>query len=910
MTQINPISVDAAKALLELASSHEVERWLREHISDDVLDNDSYWRPVGDQLSNAGPIEASPDEINPLVERVVNGMEAVIELKWREATTTQEPKSPNEAIEKLFGFPGGKARVLSSDFAQRQADQVELIMRGTRNQPTVVVRDKGIGIHPADFPSTIVSLGQSTKGQRPYLVGMYGQGGSSAFEKSAYTVIVSRRHINHLDGQDDLAGWTIVRRQLATRVHRYSYLTSPDGNQSVPWFLGSIAEQVGLQFGTQVAHINYRELGPFSEQRVTNRAWYTLNFRLFDPLIPWTLREERSQMPNESRTMRGVPYRIGELPETTGGGLPPAENSGNTSVRHHVLFEYPDETFGKIKVEWWVLQDEAVGDGRRRANHAQSVDPYRDPQRRYARRRVAITRGGQTHAALTTRVFELERLRQVARSIIVQVDTDDLSFEAGASFFASNRADLKSETEAAVERAIRAAIETYRDDLRAIDRERQNEMVRGRGASDESAIRDRLDRIIREFQRNRLGVAPDPSGGSSRKRGGFVGKEVPTFLRFANPSVLELRAGIPTHIDLLTDAADRTIHDRRTKFLINAGTSQITASIVGGGDGRWRMEVRADADAAPSTRGLLAASLESEQVFFVQTQTPRPAVVVPPPPPYEGNNPPTQFRFRSQNGTVRIRPGTARVSIHTDAVDTLFADAELNLQTPQGISLKGTGGPRNGEIRLSLDVPNTPSPDPFGTISATLLLANGMELKDSAPVVIDPPLDRGGTEDSVPTPNYRIVDVRRFPADESEESWDNMAAILDTESSWGGTDVAAYVIHEDDDAREDQRRIVFYLNADNNALRTAEQRLVETRSETTVDSFRQQFRTLICYHLYLMAINEIERNTRESEITSDRYDGPAYLGYRQEMIRMNNTLLYSQREFQQALENVSDSEGE
>ena len=910
MTQIDPISVEAAKELLALASSDQVERWLREHVSDDVFDIDSYWRPVGDLLSNAGAIEASPDEINPLVERIVNGMEAVIELKWRQAALGKEPKSPRDAIEKLFGIPNGRSRVLSSDMAQRHADQVELIFRGNSDLPTVIVRDHGIGIHPIDFSGTIVAIGQSNKGQKPYLIGMYGQGGSSAFEKSAYTIILSRRHPEHLDGKEDCAGWTVVRRQLATRVHRYSYLVSPTQRRPVPSFPGSIATKIGLQHGTHVAHIDYRDLGPFSAQRITNRAWYTLNYRLFDPLFPWTLREERPEMPRESRTMRGVPYRIGELPHTTGAGLAQGNKPNNTSVRHHVSFDYPDEMFGQIRVEWWVLQDEVVDNGRRRASHGQSVDPYRDPQRRYARRRIAITRGGQTHAALTTRIFEIERLRQVARSVVVQVDTDDLSFEAGASFFASNRADLKSDTEAAVERAILAAIETYRDELRAIERERQNEMVRGRGAADEGAIKDKLDRIIRDFQRNQVGVADGQNESSRRNRQAFVGREIPTYLRFANLSDLELRAGIPTHTDLLTDAADKTLADPRTRLRVESGTSEITATVVGGGNGRWRVEVQADADAAPSTRGELTATLESEGVFLVQIESPRSALVVPPPPPYIGNDPPTRFRLRSQNGIVRVRPGNARITIDTDAGDSLFPDAELRIETPQGIVYKGMGGPRQGEIRVSLDVPDKPSSEPIGAIAATLSLHGSSEFRHSAPLIIDSPLGRGGSVTSDATPNYTIVNVRRFPSDNTEESWENMANILALDSAWNSADAAAYVIGEADAEDGSQRQLTLYLNADNAELKTAERRLAETRSETTIDTFRLQHRTLLCYHLYLMAVNEIERAGSEPNSVPDAEEAPLYVRYRHEMIRINNTLLYSQREFQQSLQDSSDGEDE
>ena len=68
---------------------------------------------------------------------------------------------------------------------------------------------------------------------------------------------------------------------------------------------------------------------------------------------------------------------------------------------------------------------------------------YVDRTRRYRQRVIAITRGGQTHAALTAQPFRVNQLREISKSVIVNVSTDDLTFEEGASFFASNRADLK-----------------------------------------------------------------------------------------------------------------------------------------------------------------------------------------------------------------------------------------------------------------------------------------------------------------------------------------------------------------------------------------------------------------------------------------------------------------------------------
>jgi hypothetical protein len=210
-----------AEELLNLTTARQLERWLASVSGSDVFADGGFWRPVGDQLSNAGAIEVSADEANPLVERVVNAIEAVVELKvaeWHEANQGRQlPSRPKPVIEDVFGIPQGEARLLSNREAPLLAHNVEMILRGRRDTPTVVVRDRGMGIHYSDFPRTIVSLGQSTKGQKPYLIGMYGQGGSSTFDKCEYTVIVSRRHPSYLSsGAEDTIGWTIVRKQLAT----------------------------------------------------------------------------------------------------------------------------------------------------------------------------------------------------------------------------------------------------------------------------------------------------------------------------------------------------------------------------------------------------------------------------------------------------------------------------------------------------------------------------------------------------------------------------------------------------------------------------------------------------------------------------------------------------------------------
>jgi len=48
-------------------------------------------------------------------------------------------------------------------------------------QLTVSIRDHGMGQVPAMMHRTLLSLGRSDKADKPYLIGVFGQGGSSAF---------------------------------------------------------------------------------------------------------------------------------------------------------------------------------------------------------------------------------------------------------------------------------------------------------------------------------------------------------------------------------------------------------------------------------------------------------------------------------------------------------------------------------------------------------------------------------------------------------------------------------------------------------------------------------------------------------------------------------------------------------
>ena len=897
-----------ASSLLQVRDSINLEELIKERLGNKIFSAEKYWRPVGDQLSNAGAIEASPDEINPLVERIVNGIEAVTELgveeRRRRQLDWQIPNSPCKAIESVFGIPDGTAEKLDQDTARTKfGDYVQFRLRGRKETPTIVIQDKGIGIHPSEFSKTIVSLGQSSKGQKEYLIGMYGQGGSSAFEKSEYSIIFSRKHPSLLPkDKQDLAGWTIVRKRLSVRTHIYEYLVNPETRQvfTIP---GSVCDNVEFTNGTYICHVSYKNLGSFATQKMTNYAWYALNFRLFNPLIPWTLIDERDGS-SELRTMRGVPYRINQLPKSTASILLPQQRKGESaSVRHHIKYIYQDPLYGSILIEWWVLQSEDMTNGRR--EHYTKVDPYRDPSKRYAQRRVAITRGGQVHSALTPNMFAKEGLRFIANSIIVNVNTDQLSYEAGASFFASNRADLKRESEEIIEKAIGAAIFQYHSELMEIQREREREIIRGRGAKDEEVLKAKLDPMIKAF----LSSVTLGRGDVTRRKHDdtprFKGKAIPTTLEFARTTPLEIIPGIPTHLELIMDASDSVIRSRKTvlRFIQSISPEIAEISVAGGGAGRWRLRVVPYSEASAGTKCNLSAVLE-QMSWRIETKKPCQLVVISPPPEYKGNDPPTFMRFRARaNNEVHIQQGGGRVSIDTDCSDTLFDYAKLSVSLPNKTRLLGYGHPSKGQIRLTIETEDDIELGQIGKIAAKLEFNDGTSLFSEANLVITEK-QKIVSSNTQYAPNYSIHYVREVTTDEDESKWDDMAEILSIESPWDADDVGGiFVAHEDGHSK-----LHIYINVDNKEMLSVENRMARTNTENTIESFRQNHRALIIYHLYLLGISDESGKLITDFEKIENGERMNYADYRNEMIRLNRTALYATKEYLDTVREVQNAE--
>src|SRR5262249_53371006 len=138
-----------------------------------------------------------------------------------------ECASPREAAEAWLGLPANGLAGYSRRDRQRLANMLSIHIddgEGSWNERTVVVRDRGTGILPDQMPGTILSLNQGNKSRKRYLIGAYGQGGSSTFAVSKYTFIASRS-FDH-----SAVGFTVVKYSEPPaddelKVGNYVYLT-------------------------------------------------------------------------------------------------------------------------------------------------------------------------------------------------------------------------------------------------------------------------------------------------------------------------------------------------------------------------------------------------------------------------------------------------------------------------------------------------------------------------------------------------------------------------------------------------------------------------------------------------------------------------------------------------------------
>jgi hypothetical protein len=576
------------------------------------------WRPVGDRENNYGAINIGSDPGHAFVERVTNAIDAVIEREAiRRLGRGKEkavPATPREAVETWFKVPGGRVNNVKITQRQTLADNVvvKLIDSKIKRQPTVEIRDMGVGLTPALVPRTILSLGAENKINKPYLAGAYGQGGSTALSFSPLgCTITSRRHPDLIDkGDVDLIAVTFVRfNELDLDLNkngRYEYLVASDKSVA-----GIETEALDFEPGTAVVHFNL-DIGQYSQRltQITGSMWWLLQNTLFDPVLPlWAEETRQSVLKGDKDTRRSIAGNFTRLMDDKKDKV---EHDGTIQV--HLGHTAGDTS---VQVNYWVLKSDPDKRG------ASPIDAYVDPYKP-----ITYTFYGQTHGR-DDRRFIAERLSlpHLAKYLIIQIELDRLTPQARRELLSTTRDRLKELSFYTLMREQVSTALSQDEDLIRLNEIRKEELLSKHSEQEQSKMQERFARLMERFSAGIDVVAPGKGAGQKGREASEPGsraplkplptKQHPTFIRIANTQKpVLLRPDRHAVLRLESDAPDGYISAHVHAQLLMVCDPDGIVGLSSTSDfkgGRSRMVVAPSDKAKPRESGTLRVILITPQ---------------------------------------------------------------------------------------------------------------------------------------------------------------------------------------------------------------------------------------------------------------------------------------------------------
>lgn len=509
-----------------------------------IDDHDVDWLPVGGYKDNIATINIGTDPAAGLAERITNAIDAVLELEWKKQNEPKDIVSPRTASENWFDIEDGKLRTIknaSDKNIQELARKIKVTLKDSErdNYPTVEIRDKGIGIEGKNFSKTILSLHGQNKISKLFVMGAYGQGGSTALSYNNYTIIASK---SALPNSSSSVAWTIVR------VNQGNMDTD-----KLEWFEYCINKSTGLPFelqvkdnvfdhGTLVRHIGM-DLGKYTAKMTgpTSSLWYLVHHYLFDPIIPFTISGERRKDLNsgkiENRSIFGNNRRL-----TLGGG----EEKNLTQYKQEAKLTFRD---GKVTIYYWVLTLDGTDKPMDRIkNYCLPSQP------------IIITFNGQKQGQLSNSIIKSDlKLPFLEKYLVVQIECDNLDNESKRHLFSSTRESLRDTS--ILNELKKLTIDTLNEDdeLKRLDKERKDRYLK----KDETESLDKL----RKRLATRINSYFKASGGNTSVKASETKESVkpkkhepipindpPTFLEIISEDEKEVQINKTFSIKFKTDA--------------------------------------------------------------------------------------------------------------------------------------------------------------------------------------------------------------------------------------------------------------------------------------------------------------------------------------------------------------------
>jgi len=485
------------KELLNLRTVKQVEAFIAKY------GQTWKWEPIGDR-ENAGTIEMGSEPGDALAERITNGIDAILERKYFElGKPKNHPRSPKEAVSTWFGVPDGDLTKLNENERRKLAEKLTITLQESGNDPandkkqweqvkhspTVTIQDRGIGQPPDRFKQTFLSIGEKNKVNFHFLIGAYGQGGSTVYAFSRYTVIISRRPPVTLEaGQADEVGWTIIRCNERNyeqfRKVIYEYCTSDEaiGQRQEDGFKINRFNPALLEEPLEGTIINLIQFELPNHYTVytapSSSLWWLTHQALFDTVYPFNIRDQRSVRFDSLSSADGAGGRIvcGNYFRLTSL----SEKKSAKILYGPRFWELNLGEPGRIKVMYWIAEDK------------NTVQNY--VERTYP---AVITFNGQRQIPIAKADLHLKGRDFVKDRLIIQISGDQLSPKGQRIFSSTRDRARKNETYVDLLQQLQRSLASD-EDLAKIDRELKEKTLAEETSEQEKKAKELLAELLQQ----------------------------------------------------------------------------------------------------------------------------------------------------------------------------------------------------------------------------------------------------------------------------------------------------------------------------------------------------------------------------------------------------------------------------
>lgn len=507
---------------------------------------------MGDEEGNYPTVHLTADPMVSLIERITNAMDATFEKWAEERPRLKDIRSPRTFAEEAAGI---QDMVLSDSVKRRKKTEafdsgiaVTLWDGDSEESPTVDILDNGIGLQKEEFPNTILSLHRRNKIKKWYLMGRFGQGGSTALRFSDYSIILSRKF-----NDPKKLTFSILKLQDPAQDEKdgkYVYLVNSDDGLPLSIDIDSTSN---MSFNTLVRHINYK----IGKQSLLT-LYGLLEYFLFDPIMPYQLVNQKAGPYRERfRTIYGSRDRLNRTP---------------LLERKDEFVIPPSSTLdiGTIKVRYWLFIK-----GTNIDQKATFIDPENP---------VVVTYFGQSHSVYPRRFLDECNLPYLKKDLVVQVDCDLISDEGRRILFPSTRESTTKEGTNIIKRIIIETLSNNKE-LKRLNFERQEASLTEGFTKEKEELRRNLAEMINRILPGRIAVSGGVKGEGDKKLisaefdkqeeednqidedQSVPMKDFPTFIKIMNTKdPIVFRPNQSTRIEVLTDAPNEFLEKNEAYF--------------------------------------------------------------------------------------------------------------------------------------------------------------------------------------------------------------------------------------------------------------------------------------------------------------------------------------------------------